>query len=69
MLDGDHLAATVVHHQHRARVQLRVVCTHRPVLPHVYAALGVADPKLDPGAMLVVHHRRGQVVAVEHHTA
>ena len=46
-----------------------VVCTHRPVLPHVYAALGVADPKLDPGAMLVVHHRRGQVVAVEHHTA
>ena len=25
--------------------------------------------KLDPGAMLVVHHRRGQVVAVEQHTA
>nr|WP_254185784.1 hypothetical protein [Nocardioides panacis] len=26
-----------------------VVCTHRPVLPHVYAALGVPDPKLDAG--------------------
>ena len=46
-----------------------VVCTHRPVLPHVYAALGVPDPKLDAGAMLVVHHRRGKVVAVELHTA
>jgi 8-oxo-dGTP diphosphatase len=46
-----------------------VICTHRPVLPHVYEALGVLDPRLDAGAMLVVHHRRGRVVAVEHHTA
>ncbi|NUR07038.1 MAG: NUDIX domain-containing protein [Nocardioidaceae bacterium] len=44
-----------------------VLCTHRPVLPLVYAALGVRDPKLDPGALLVVHHRRGQVVAIEEH--
>ena len=46
-----------------------VLCTHRPVLPHVYEALGVRDPKLDPGSMLVVHHRRGQVVGLEQHEA
>ena len=46
-----------------------VLCTHRPVLPHVYEALGVPDPKLDPGSMLVVHHRRGQVVGLEQHEA
>jgi hypothetical protein len=33
----------------------------------LYDALGVTDPKLDAGAMLVVHHRNGQIVAVEHH--
>ncbi len=51
------------------RSEPTVVCTHRPVLPHVYAALGVPDPELEAGEMLVVHHRRGQVVAVEHHRA
>jgi 8-oxo-dGTP diphosphatase len=44
-----------------------VICSHRPVLPSVFDALGVADPKLDPGAMLVAHLRKGAVVAVEHH--
>jgi 8-oxo-dGTP diphosphatase len=44
-----------------------VVCTHRPVLPTVFDALGVEDPELDPGAMLVVHLRRGEVVATEVH--
>ena len=42
-----------------------VVCTHRPVLPTVLDALGVPDVKLEPGAMLVVHHRKGRVVATE----
>jgi 8-oxo-dGTP diphosphatase len=46
-----------------------VLCTHRPVLPHVYDALGVPDPKLDAGTMLVVHNRRGQVVGLEQHEA
>jgi len=41
------------------------LCTHRPVLPTVFDALGVADPQLDPGGMLVVHLRRGEVVATE----
>jgi 8-oxo-dGTP pyrophosphatase MutT (NUDIX family)/phosphohistidine phosphatase SixA len=44
-----------------------VLCTHRPVLPWVYDALGVPDPKLEPGALLVAHHRRGSLVTVELH--
>jgi 8-oxo-dGTP diphosphatase len=44
-----------------------VVCTHRPVLPTVFDALGVKDPRLEPGALLVAHLRRGEVVATEVH--
>ena len=44
-----------------------VVCSHRPVLPQVFEALGVEDPKLAPGSMLVAHHRRGEIVATEVH--
>jgi len=45
--------------------QSAVLCTHRPVLPTVLDALRVPDVKLDPGGMLVVHHRKGRVVASE----
>jgi 8-oxo-(d)GTP phosphatase len=44
-----------------------VVCSHRPVLPTVYDALGVPDPKLAPGGLLVAHLRKGRVVATETH--
>jgi 8-oxo-dGTP pyrophosphatase MutT (NUDIX family)/phosphohistidine phosphatase SixA len=44
-----------------------VVCTHRPVLPVVFEALGVDDPGLEKGEMLVLHLRRGRVVATERH--
>jgi 8-oxo-(d)GTP phosphatase len=45
-----------------------VVCTHRPVLPHVLAAIGVrGEVRLDPAEMLVVHHRKRRVVATERH--
>jgi len=44
-----------------------LLCTHRPVLPVVFETLGVEDPGLDPAEMLVVHHRRGKVVALERH--
>ena len=47
--------------------QPSVLCTHRPVLPMVFDALGVEERKLDAAAMLVVHHRRGAVVTVEEH--
>ena len=45
-------------HELLERAEPTVLCTHRPVLPYVYDALGVADPELEPGAMLVVHHRK-----------
>ncbi len=44
-----------------------VVCSHRPVLPEIFRAIGVPDPGLEPGEMLVVHHRRGDVLATETH--
>ena len=44
-----------------------VLCSHRPVLPKVWNALGVPETRLEAGGMLVVHHRRGAVVAVEQH--
>jgi 8-oxo-dGTP pyrophosphatase MutT (NUDIX family)/phosphohistidine phosphatase SixA len=44
-----------------------VVCTHRPVLPWVFDALGVDDPHLDPGGLVVLHRRDGDVVASERH--
>jgi 8-oxo-dGTP diphosphatase len=44
-----------------------VLCSHRPVLPAVFDALGVADPGLEPGGMLVAHVRKGRVVATEQH--
>ena len=42
-----------------------VICTHRPVLPTVMDALGVPSAELEPGSLLVVHHRKGKVVATE----
>jgi 8-oxo-dGTP pyrophosphatase MutT (NUDIX family)/phosphohistidine phosphatase SixA len=44
-----------------------VLCTHRPVLPDVFDALGVEDPGLAAGELLVVHLRKGIVAATERH--
>ena len=41
------------------------LCTHRPVLPTVLDALQLPEVELEPAAMLVVHHRKGRVVATE----
>jgi len=67
--EEDATERAVERRQHRLleRKEPAVLCTHQPVLPMVYAALGLRDPKLAPGAMLVVHHRSGQVLAVEEH--
>jgi 8-oxo-(d)GTP phosphatase len=46
-----------------------VLCTHRPVLPTVQAALGLPVRKLEPAGMVVLHHRRGRVMATEEHAA
>ena len=44
-----------------------MLCTHRPVLPSVFDALGSVTEKLAPGELLVVHHRKGQIAAIERH--
>jgi 8-oxo-(d)GTP phosphatase len=44
-----------------------VVCSHRPVLPSVFEALGLQNPRLRPGAFVVVHREAGRVRATEHH--
>lgn len=44
-----------------------VICTHRPVLPWVFETLGLEPQQLAPGSVFVVHHRRGKIVATEHH--
>ena len=46
-----------------------VVCSHRPVLPVILAHLGVDVPALDPASLLVVHHRKGTILAAELHEA
>ena len=43
------------------------MCTHRPVLPRVFEALGIDKVKLEPAGLLVVHHRNGRILAVEQH--
>lgn len=51
-----------------------VLCSHRPVLPAILkAAIGVAGGTsvigggLPPSAMVVIHHVRGRVLAIERH--
>jgi 8-oxo-(d)GTP phosphatase len=52
-----------------ARSEPAALCTHRPVLPWVLEELGVGERRLEKADLLVVHHRHGRVVAVEHHAA
>jgi 8-oxo-(d)GTP phosphatase len=44
-----------------------VLCTHRPVLPEVYDALGLAHEAQATGELVVVHHRHGRVRSLERH--
>ncbi len=48
-----------------ARKGPTVVCSHRPTLPWIFATLKVEPRDLAEGEGIVVHHRRGRVVAVE----
>ncbi len=43
-----------------------VICSHRPVLPAIYAALGLDAEPLEPAGLSVIHRRGGRVQAVEH---
>ena len=42
-----------------------VLCSHRPVLPEILTSLGIQEEPLSPGELIVVHHRKRQVVATE----
>jgi len=44
-----------------------VVCTHRPVLPLVFDAVGLDDPGLAAGELVVLHLRKGRIRTVERH--
>jgi len=44
-----------------------VLCTHRPVLPAVYDAIGIPVETQATGELVVIHHRAGRVRAVERH--
>jgi 8-oxo-dGTP diphosphatase len=43
------------------------VCSHRPVLPLIFEAIGVEPVALEPAGVVVVHRREGKVVALEQH--
>lgn len=45
------------------------LCSHRPVLPWIFAAVGLEPVALQPGEFVVVHRRRGEVVGLERHRA
>ncbi|MGH3496842.1 MAG: histidine phosphatase family protein, partial [Nocardioidaceae bacterium] len=58
-------AVTALAESWRERHRRVVLCTHRPVLPWVFDALGLPDPALPPGGIVVAHRLDGVVVAVE----
>ncbi len=47
--------------QHRV-----ALCSHRPVLPDIFKALGVDPVWFDPAGVVVIHRRDGMVLDVEH---
>lgn len=55
----------------RALSSLRPVafCSHRQVLPEIFAALGREPTEMSPADAVVLHRTDGRVVAVEHHRA
>jgi 8-oxo-dGTP pyrophosphatase MutT (NUDIX family)/phosphohistidine phosphatase SixA len=44
-----------------------VLCSHRPVLPELFALLGIDEEPLSPAELVVYHHRKGKLVATERH--
>ena len=41
------------------------ICTHRPVIPSLCAALGITAEEIEPGALIVIHRSNGKVLSVE----
>ena len=49
------------------REEATVLCSHRPVLPELFELLGITEEPLAPAEVVVVHHRKGSLVASERH--
>jgi 8-oxo-dGTP pyrophosphatase MutT (NUDIX family)/phosphohistidine phosphatase SixA len=45
-----------------------VLCSHRPVLPELFALLGITAEPLSPSDLVVCHHRKGELLATERHS-
>lgn len=43
------------------------VCSHRPVLPVIFAAMGIEPVSLEPAGVVVVHRAEGKIIAIEQH--
>jgi 8-oxo-dGTP pyrophosphatase MutT (NUDIX family)/phosphohistidine phosphatase SixA len=43
------------------------ICSHRPVLPVIFEAIGIEPVALDPAGVVVVHRHEGKLVALEQH--
>jgi 8-oxo-dGTP diphosphatase len=41
------------------------ICSHRPVLPLIFEALGIEPISLEPGAFVVVHRRKSTLLGTE----
>ncbi len=50
-------------------VSSTVLCSHRPVLPRLLELLELEEEPLGLAEMVVVHHRKGEIVATERHAA
>jgi hypothetical protein len=44
------------------------LCSHRPVLPDLFDLLGISEEPLSPAELVVAHHRRGAIFAIERHS-
>lgn len=44
-----------------------VLCSHRPILPRLFALLGITEEPLAPAEFVVCHHRKETLVATERH--
>ena len=44
------------------------ICSHRPVLPLIFKALGLDPIHLETSGVVVVHRRKGKIVDTEHPT-
>ncbi|MGH3472172.1 MAG: NUDIX hydrolase [Nocardioidaceae bacterium] len=66
--DGDNAAAVSRLVQKALAGSRRLaLCSHRPLLPEIFASLGLDPVPLLPGAVAVVHRKDGEVVALETH--